>query len=73
MSKKQDNSTKTALERGQSIKPFWKAFALKVLQPVKGSDGNLMFEATIHGKNQKSAMDTLRDQINGSGWVVVPA
>lgn len=47
------------------------AFNLSVIKPVKGQKGELVFEATIHAESVSAAVKRLRDQVAGSGWIVV--
>ena len=47
------------------------AFDLSVIKPMKGQKGELMFEAKVHAESISSAVKKLRDQVAGSGWVVV--
>lgn len=47
------------------------SFELAVVQPRKGKPGRVVFTATIHGHNVSDAVRVLRDQINGSGWIVI--
>ncbi len=62
---------KTALEIGQRIQKDWTGFELVVVQPVKGKAGKLVFSATIHAENINAAVKTLREQIDGSGLIVL--
>ncbi len=65
------NEVRTALEAGQRIQKDWTAFVLVVVQPVKGKAGKLVFSATIHAENINAAVKTLREQLDGSGLIVL--
>lgn len=47
------------------------AFDLSVIKPMKGQKGELMFEARVHAESISAAVKKLREQVSGSGWVVV--
>lgn len=47
------------------------AFDFSVIKPMKGQRGELMFEARINADSISSAVKKLREQVAGSGWVVV--
>lgn len=66
-----DYKSATVLEKGQRIEKHWEKFSLVVVQPIKGKEGRLVFTADIHAENVTSAVKTLREQIDGSGWIVL--
>lgn len=62
---------RSVLEAGQNVRPSDERFELVVIQPVKGNKGKLVFSASIHAENVSAAVRLLRQQIDGSGLVVL--
>lgn len=62
---------KTALERGNRVEDGMEAFNLSVVQPKKGTKGKVVFTATIHAQTVSEAVKLLREQVEGSGWIVL--
>ncbi len=46
-------------------------FSLVVVQPVKGKPGKEIFSADIHAESVSEAVRLLRQQVAGSGWIVL--
>lgn len=46
-------------------------FSLVVVQPVKGKPGKEIFSADIHAESVTEAVHLLRQQVEGSGWIVL--
>lgn len=61
----------TGLERGNRVSEDMRAYDLVVMEPKKGQKGREIFSARIHGRSVSEAVSALREQVNGSGWVVL--
>lgn len=46
-------------------------FSLVVVKPMKGKKGELVFSADIHAESVSHAVRLLREQIDGSGLIVL--
>lgn len=61
--------------RGRTIRvPLdgaFEKFSLVVVKPVKGKKGELVFSADIHAESVSHAVRLLREQLDGSGWIVL--
>lgn len=62
--------------RGRTVKlpldaNIFEKFSLVVVKPVKGKKGELVFSADIHAESVSHAVRLLREQIDGSGLIVL--
>jgi len=65
------NSIRSSFEMASSVPAHHKAFDLVVIQPVSFMPGKVVFTATIHAESVSKAVQILRKEVEGSGFVVL--